>query len=505
MASRAADGPQVARSPSLGDFSFVGFDGADGAPPEVGRALRRVEIRGGEPRLSVVENAVYVPARLAGHPRRRRAELVPGLEAGVAASHVRDSDEEVVYLGWRVNHYGHFLMQSLARVWALPAVDPSVRVVFHQPAIAGWQPAGWAVRMLEAFGVPRDRVLVPEEPTRFRRVLVPEPLFEPRSVAEDRTVRVHEAMAQPYRAVAARIVGAARPSPQPVYLSRRQLPSSQRLLVGEDGLEGVLRRNGFRIAHPQTMTFEEQVRLVNAHADIVSNAGSAAQNVLFALHAPRLHLQTGGSRFSPDYFMHAAIVWSPTTFINCLGTGGRPVFPGAHKLTPLLVDVPALSGYLHRQGLLAEPPSPPPGRPRRRAARRIRRGLAVRLHPFGNRPRRAAAGRGRGRGPTHRDGLVAGQPGPGAPRPALGCRAGEGPGGAVRAARGGGARRGPHRPLPGGRGGPRAARRQAVRPGDGLVGGPRRPRPVPPRTIAGSRNGEPGPGDWWRPARPLRS
>jgi Glycosyltransferase 61 len=159
-------------------------------------------------------------------------------------------------------------------------------------------------------------------------------------------------MAHPYREVAARIVGDAKPSEQPVYLSRRLLPSSQRLIIGESDLEDALRHNGFRIAYPETMTFEDQVRLINGHADIFSNAGSAAQNVLFALHAPRLHLLTNGHRFSPDYFMHASLVGAPTSFINCLGTAGRKSFPGEHKLTPHLVDVPALLNYLERQGFL---------------------------------------------------------------------------------------------------------------------------------------------------------
>jgi hypothetical protein len=349
LKQKLSEAPQGAHAPTLDDFSFFGFDNLK---PQIKRLIQRVEIRDDTPGVTVAEDSVYVPARQSGLLRREREVLAGDLGRGNPAEPVREVDEEVVYLGWLFNHYGHFLMQSLARVWFLSEVAPSVRVVFHHASRPGWQPAPWALRMLEAFGVPRERIMVLREPTRLRRMIVPEPLFEPRSVSENRQVRAHLGMARPYRAVAERIAGPGKPSTQPVYLSRRLLPGSQRLIVGEGELEDVLRYNGFRIAHPQTMSFEDQVRLINEHTEIVSNAGSAAQNVLFALHAPRLHLLTNGPNFSPDYFMHASLVGSETSFINCLSTGGRESFPGNQKQTPHLLDAPTLLDYLKQRGLL---------------------------------------------------------------------------------------------------------------------------------------------------------
>ncbi len=360
MKHQTSEASHDARIPNVDDFSFFGFDSL---MPQIKRLVQRVELRDDTPGVTVAEESVYVPKGQSGLLRRQREVLAGDLGRGAAAEPVSEVDEEVLYLGWLFNHYGHFLMQSLARVWYLPEVAPSMRVVFHHASRAGWQPAPWALRMLEAFGIPRERIMVLHEPTRLRRMIVPEPLFEPRSVSENRQVRVHLGMARPYGAVAERIVGQGKPSTQPVYLSRRLLPASQRLIIGEGELEDVLRDNGFRIAHPQTMSFEEQVRLINEHTDIVSNAGSAAQNVLFALHAPRLHLLTNGPNFSPDYFMHSSLVGSETSFINCLSTGGREPFPGNQKLTPHLLDATTLLDYLKQRGMLPKGvPISPAGR-----------------------------------------------------------------------------------------------------------------------------------------------
>jgi hypothetical protein len=343
------------RALSPDDFSFFGFDDLSRG---LERLLRQVEIRGGTPGVSIVEDAVYVPEELRGSKGSQRGKIVQSLLESSAVADERyehEIDEEVVYLGWLFDHFGHFLMQSLARTWFLADVSPSVRVVFDPPNRARRQPTGWVLRMLEAFGVPPERILVLDAPTRLHRLIIPEPLFEPRGIAHDHVVRAHEAMARPYQAVAKRLAADVTPSEQPVYLSRRLLPPSQRTIIGEGDLEEVLRANGFRIAHTETMTFEDQVRLVNEHMDIFSNAGSAAHNVLFALHQPRLHLLTNGNSFSPDYFLYAIIVGASTSFINCLNTGERPRFEGAHKLTPHLLDTPKLLEYLDQRGFLATP------------------------------------------------------------------------------------------------------------------------------------------------------
>jgi hypothetical protein len=338
------------------DFSFFGFDGVMG---EIRRNLQLLEIRGGTPGVSIVEDAVYAPEELAGRERARRGEIARSVSDSSPVAYEREVNEEVIYLGWLFNHFGHFLMQSLARTWFLADVSPAVKVIFDPPSRAWAQPTPWVLRMLEAFGVPPERILALDVPTRLRRLIIPEPLFEPRGMAHDHVVRVHEAMARPYHAVAERIAGDATPSEQPVYLSRRLLPPSQRTIVGEEDLEEVLRANGFRIAHTQTMTFEDQVRLVNEHVDIVSNAGSAAHNVLFALQQPRLHLLTNGAQFSPDYFLYSnsSIAAASTSFINCLSTAERPRFQRAHKQTPHLLDAPKLLEYLDQRGFLTTPKS----------------------------------------------------------------------------------------------------------------------------------------------------
>jgi len=126
------------------DFSFFGFDGLS---REIKRRIRQVEIRGGTPGVSIVEDVVYVPEELTKRRDAQRRGIVGSLLESPAVAYDREVDDEVVYLGSLFNHFGHFLMQSLARAWFLTEVNPSVRVIFDAPRSTWRQSENWMPRI----------------------------------------------------------------------------------------------------------------------------------------------------------------------------------------------------------------------------------------------------------------------------------------------------------------------------------------------------------------------
>ena len=86
-----------------------------------------------------------MPEELTGSKGSQRGKIVQSLlESSAVADELyeHEIDEEVVYLGWLFDHFGHFLMQSLARIWFLTEVSPSVRVIFDPPGRASGQSVG---------------------------------------------------------------------------------------------------------------------------------------------------------------------------------------------------------------------------------------------------------------------------------------------------------------------------------------------------------------------------
>ncbi|MGH2615606.1 MAG: glycosyltransferase 61 family protein [Thermomicrobiales bacterium] len=358
-ANRALAGSRPLQS---SDFTFYGFGELR---RDERRKILRLGIRDGEPAVSVIDDAVFLPngyEASAGQPKyaggivkpdgwpietaqmhRKGGKRFGGLVESIAVSPDRELDEEVIYLGLVFNHYGRVLLETLARIWFLKHVDPSVKVVLNSANAAQAAHAPWLPGILSLFGVPPERLLSLQEPTRLRRAIVPEPLFE-------QFYSAHEEMVRPFREAAARVAGDVTPSEQPLYLSRRRLSSRQRPVIGEVELEDVLRENSFLVAYPETMPTEDQVRLINSHTNIFSSMGSAAHSILFALHRPRLHLLASRDDIPANYYLCSVLAEAPTTFVNCLGSGGRVTanderlnrraesFGNAEKQRPVDVD-----------------------------------------------------------------------------------------------------------------------------------------------------------------------
>jgi hypothetical protein len=366
------------------DFSFHDF--GELRRDEL-RKISRLGIRGDPPSVSVIEDAIVIPdeqesdAHLPkglggivmpdGQPiesaqlLRKGGKHVAGMTEPISIAVERELDENVLYLGPLFNHYGRVLLESLARIWYLSEVDPSTKVVFsHAQELL----APWVFKLLSVFGIPPERILTIDKPTRIQRAIVPEPLFE-------QLYSAHVDMVRPFREVAARIAADVSPTEQPLYLSRRRLTSGQRQVVGETELEDILRHSGFAIAYPETMSIEDQIRLVNGHSDIFSSLGSAAHSILFALDGPRLHLLANRENVPANYFLCSALAGVPTTFINCLGWGARAsrklerlrrgqessrdlgqTPPGDTVLgpqaAPQLVELDRVVGYLQEKGFI---------------------------------------------------------------------------------------------------------------------------------------------------------
>lgn len=355
MASADIETPLV-----LTDFSWYGFAGQEMALSE---ALGSLAIRRGEPVARTLDDAIFVPSTAltpihfagalltaTGEPvpearqQRRRSrigDLVLGDLSGPAPRDPeRVIEDEVVYLGWYIDHFGHFLLESTARMWFLDQIDPATKVVFHieRP----FEPDRVEARLLESFGIPPDRLLLLDTPARLRRVIVPEPLYE-------MSHRAHERMAEPHRGVARTIASTFGEFEQPVYLSRRLLSPHYRQLIGETMLEDILRENGFLIVHPETMSMADQIRIVNSHRDVFTDAGTACYLSLFALRPNRLHLLTDGIPFH-DFFLAPRAAGAEVSFCNGL-MGGHDA---ASSYLPLMIDFETVTAYLDSLGLLTQ-------------------------------------------------------------------------------------------------------------------------------------------------------
>lgn len=200
---------------------------------------------------------------------------------------VDDYLDRAIYGGPLFDHFGHFVMESTARLWALsdlPKAFAEAPVVFKAgPLLRAHKPdedfAPAMLEMLERLGVPQRRLHATEGVTQVAQLLVPEQ-------ASGIRLPVHPDL-QDYlaRSFAVPAPGYQQDQTQEgakyLYVSRQDFRFRGNFL-GEAVFAHYLAEAGFRIMEPQHYSLDEQLAAYRAADHIVFNEGSAAHALLLA-------------------------------------------------------------------------------------------------------------------------------------------------------------------------------------------------------------------------------
>lgn len=177
---------------------------------------------------------------------------------GLDPTRIETVEAPHIYGGYFFDHFGHFLLESLARAWVVEEVGALPFV---------WASGGpanvWQNEVLSLLGLGQP-MLFPKRPIRFRQLIVPEPgfriqgIFHPRHagflgrVPTDRTAGEHAK----------------------VWLSRTGLGSNSRC-PGERRLQQRLAAAGWQIVHPERLGVAEQLRVLGGSRIVAGLEGSA--------------------------------------------------------------------------------------------------------------------------------------------------------------------------------------------------------------------------------------
>ncbi len=296
------------------------------------------------------------------------AQSVPvaSLEGGDPQPPVAMLDETLVWGGFLPAHHGHFIIDSLSRLWRWPVPGA------HRLACIGkpdeYNPVMWD--MLAKAGVPRDAILMLDRPTRVRELIVPYPSSLCYAISSD-------AWAATVRRVGdAAVPGAVERSGQPLYLSRSRFATAgyARGVAGEAVLEQVLRQAGFAVAYPEELDLAQAVALVRRHTTVVAQLGSALHWTAFTDAAPDI-IGIAATPVPASYLLcdsavgaRAHYIWGPDAGI------AAPQLPAVDAAQhSVALDLPAVVTELTSLGLLpAGTPVPAAGRRPRVEAQYLR-------------------------------------------------------------------------------------------------------------------------------------
>lgn len=221
--------------------------------------------------------------------------------------------QTLVFGGAFHEHYGHFLCESIARLW-YAAKDQRLPILCRGLS----ERKAWKPTFLDAFfaamPIDRRRFISFDGTVLCREVIVPHPSFTIRCEGFE----VHKILPEN---VAERLLHQEHDrTSQPLYFSRSKLNRRLRHVVNETVLEQELIKRGVAICHPELVTLSEQIRLVNRHELIIGSLGSALHSVLFDVSSSRNLVCLGSKEkfVNTNYLMIDAIKSVNSVYVGAL-------------------------------------------------------------------------------------------------------------------------------------------------------------------------------------------
>ena len=240
--------------------------------------------------------------------------------------------------------FGHFLLESLSRLWPLAVPDMGKEV--SECDVLYWTPNPGMDTIqkstlrqeqviLESLNIkPNIRIL--KESALIHKLIIPDqavilcseiyPIF--RTLLKTAGDKIISTYSQPRKDE----------YEDKVYLSRSNLSFPKRICSNEKGLEDILKDHGFGIFHPQEMSLADQIGLLNRAKIIVGTEGSAFHTMLLSEISGKTILSLVFSEPDRTYTGIDRICEVDTKYIRCMYP--HPLCKKHRRVKDAIIDIP---------------------------------------------------------------------------------------------------------------------------------------------------------------------
>ena len=189
---------------------------------------------------------------------------------------IQHSDETVIFSGDLHRHFGHFIQDSISRLWyAVKYREQDFKIaILINPNWPNWDfnPEGsYHINFINLLGIRRERVLIVDKPTQFKQVIVPKQcVFWGEGYDKDLMGIVYNAARKTVTPK----------NEKKIYLSKSKFEKQD--IYNEEYFERFFVDQGFKVINPEQLPLEEQIAFVSGADEIACTYGTLSHWSLFA-------------------------------------------------------------------------------------------------------------------------------------------------------------------------------------------------------------------------------
>lgn len=236
--------------------------------------------------------------------------------------------EAVVYLGYFIKQWGHFIVDFLPRLWWLQKNYNGERVVILTGS-KNVKIDGNFMRMLELFGITPDKLCIVGRLTRFKSVIIPEmSMLRPEYYTEESKAMFRDIVKKACSGLSLR-------PKKKIYFTRTRLRKGRRTEIGEPEIERLFKNNGFKVISPEKCSLKELVFYVSNADEIAALSGTIPHNIVFAKKGVKLIIINKNYRINTIQLMLNDFAGADVTYIDAHIT----MFPASPGRGPFWMHV----------------------------------------------------------------------------------------------------------------------------------------------------------------------
>lgn len=195
----------------------------------------------------------------------------------------RYENTSVIYIGNYWKQWGHFLIDSISRLWYLLENEISNYKICY----TGQKLDGIYLDFFDLIGVDKSKLIYIDNPSQFKNVIVPECSHMPGlyytkewvdifDKAIENAMKIYNKTGKKYGTK--------------IIFSRKKFIKHFRapFEIGEKNIIKLFEKNGFEVVYPEEHSIAEQIGIIQSSNEIVSISGTLAHTLIFAKQNTKL-------------------------------------------------------------------------------------------------------------------------------------------------------------------------------------------------------------------------